>query len=132
MLSSANASLLAQVEDGGAAGGAIALFLLLLQLALVFAVLAGCWKMFTKAGKPGWAALVPIYNVIVMLQIAGRPAWWVILMFVPLVNLVVAIWVAIDLAKRFGKGVGFGLGIAFLGFICVPILGFGNSRYLPA
>ena len=99
----------------------------MLGLLLVFA--AGLWKTFTKAGKPGWACLVPIYNVFVLLQIAGRPAWWFLLMLLPFVNFFVALVVVMDIAKAFGKGVGFGLGLFFFGFLFYPILGFGDSRY---
>ena len=98
-------------------------------LGLMLVVFAGIWKTFEKAGKPGWAAIVPIYNVWVMLQIAGKPGWWLLLMLIPLVNLVIAIMVSIAIAERFGKGTGFGLGLAFLGFIFYPILGFGDATY---
>jgi hypothetical protein len=94
-------------------------------------IFAGMWKTYTKAGKPGWGAIIPIYNVILLLQIAGRPLWWIVLVFIPLVNLAVLIIVGIDIAKNFGKGAGFGLGLTFLGFIFYPILGFGDARYQP-
>jgi hypothetical protein len=94
------------------------------------AVIASIWKVFTKAGQPGWACIVPIYNLVVILQIAGKPIWWIILMLIPLVNLVVAFMVYIALAKNFGKGAGFGIGLVLLGFIFFPILGFGDARYL--
>jgi len=84
---------------------------------------------FTKAGKPGWASIIPIYNAIVLLEIAGKPIWWIVLLFIPLVNFIVIIIVVIDLAKNFGKGTGFGLGLAFLPFIFYPILGFGDAKY---
>ena len=85
---------------------------------------------FTKAGQPGWAAIVPVYNLIVLLQIVGRPLWWILLMLIPLVNFVIAILVYIDLAKSFGKSTGFGIGLVFLSFIFFPILGFGDARYI--
>lgn len=88
------------------------------------------WKIFVKAGKPGWAAIIPIYNIVMELEIIGRPWWWVLLMFVPLVNVVIAIIVLFDLAKVFGKGTGFGFGLLFLSFIFIPILAFGDARYL--
>lgn len=72
---------------------------------------------------------MPIYNVIVMLQIAGRPLWWLLLLFVPLVNLFVVLVIVMDIARAFGKGAGFGLGLLFLGFIFYPILGFGDAHY---
>ena len=98
-------------------------------LAFVLIMIISFWKVFTKAGKPGWAIFVPIYNIIVMLQVAGRPVWWIILFFIPVVNAIIAIIMYIDIAKAFGKSVGFGLGLVFLGFIFWPILGFGDAQY---
>jgi len=102
---------------------------LLVELVIIIGIIAGVWKTFVKAGKPGWAAIVPIYNAIVLLEIAGKPLWWIILLLIPVVNLVVAILVMIEVAKRFGKGAGFGVGLALLGFIFFPILGFGDAQY---
>ena len=102
----------------------------IIQLLLTALAIAGMWKAFEKAGKPGWAAIIPIYNAIVMLEIAGRPLWWIFLFFIPIVNIVVAIIVSIDIAKGFGQGAGFGVGLALLGFIFWPILGFGNAQYV--
>jgi hypothetical protein len=119
--------LLAQNDAGGAIGG---MLVLVIQLAVIIAVLAGAWKMFQKAGKPGWAAIIPIYNIIVILEICGRPIWWILLMLIPCVNIVIAIIMWIDVAKSFGKSELFGLGLAFLGFIFIPILGFGSAQYV--
>lgn len=119
--------LLAQDDVAGAAGGMLAL---LIQLAIFVLIIAGLWKVFTKAGKPGWAAIIPIYNFIVLLEIAGKPIWWILLLLIPCVNIVIAILVWIDVAKAFGKGAGFGVGLALLGFIFIPILGFGSDRYI--
>ncbi len=105
-----------------------ALFWVVCIAVMVF-YLAAFWKAFEKAGKPGWAAIVPIYNAIVMLQIAQRPTWWFVLMLIPLVNIVVAVIVSINIAERFGKSTAFGLGLAFLGFIFWPILAFGDAEY---
>jgi hypothetical protein len=93
-------------------------------------VVAGLWQTFAKAGKPGWAAIVPFYNIIVMLEIAGRPLWWIILFLIPCVNVVVSFIVAIDIAKSFGKDVAYGIGLALLPFIFYPLLGFGDARYV--
>ncbi len=98
-------------------------------LAIMVLIIASFWKVFVKAGKPGWAAIIPIYNIVVLLEIVGKPIWWIILMLIPLVNLVVVIIVYVALAKCFGKGVGFALGLIFLGIIFFPILGFGSSTY---
>ena len=110
-------------------GGALGIIPLIIGLGFLIVMIASIWKVFVKAGKPGWACIVPIYNAIVILEIAGRPLWWIILMLIPFVNFVIAIIVMIDLAKRFGKGTGFGVGLALLGFIFFPILGFGPARY---
>ena len=121
------AVLLAQADNGG--GGAGAMLFFLVELAIVVLVIAGLWMTFTKAGEPGWASIIPIYNVIVILRIAGKPWWWIFLMLIPVVNFVITIIVAIDVAKNFGKGVGFGIGLALLPFIFYPILGFGDARF---
>ena len=73
--------------------------------------------------------LIPIYNLIVLVKIAGKPIWWFILFFIPIANIVVAILVPIALAEKFGKGVGFGIGLILLGFIFYPILAFGDAQY---
>ncbi|MGB7749159.1 MAG: DUF5684 domain-containing protein [Verrucomicrobiia bacterium] len=101
----------------------------LIFLVILVAIIAGIWRVFTKAGKPGWAAIVPIYNLIVLLEIAGKPLWWIILFFIPLVNLIAAILVGIAVAKNFGKSDAFGIGLGLLGFIFYPILGFGDAQY---
>lgn len=105
---------------------------LILAFAFFIAVIAGMWRVFEKAGQPGWGCLVPIYNVYLLTQIAGRPGWWLLLFFIPLVNLLVSIVVTLDIARKFGQGVGFALGLLFLGFIFYPILGFGPAQYNPA
>jgi Family of unknown function (DUF5684) len=107
----------------------IGLLILVIELAVVVAIIAGVWKVFAKAGKPGWAAIIPIYNLIVLLQIAGKPLWWIILFFIPLVNLIMAILVGIAVSKNFGKSDAFGIGLGLLGFIFYPILGFGGAQY---
>ncbi len=94
-------------------------------------VIAGFWKVFTKAGQPGWGSIIPIYNFYLACLIAGRPGWWFILVLIPIVGFIVTIILAIDVAKNFGKGVGFGLGMVFLWFIFIPILGFGSAQYNP-
>ncbi len=110
-------------------GGFGGLLFLLVWLAVVVAVIAGGWKMFAKAGQPGWAIIIPIFNLYVLCKIAGRPGWWVLLFIIPIVNVVVSIIVALDVAKAFGKGVGFGIGLWLLAFIFIPILGFGSATY---
>jgi len=89
----------------------------------------GYAKFFSRAGQPGWAAIIPIVNTYFVCKVAGRPGWWVILMFIPFVNFIIAIILCIDIAKSFGKGVGFGIGLILLPVIFFPILGFGSAQY---
>src|SRR5215472_3016728 len=116
-----------------ATGGLLAMSGLFMLLMMAFAVVSiiGFWKMFEKAGQPGWAAIVPIYNMVVMMKIIGRPTWWVLLMLIPFVNFVVYLLVTIDVAKSFGQSPVFGIVALFLlcgiGYL---MLGFGNYRYL--
>ena len=104
----------------------------LIGLAVIISLVAAGWKIFDKAGQPGWAALIPLYNMYIFLKIAGKPGWWLLLLLVPLVNIIVGVIVFIALAKRFGKGGGFAAGMLFLPFIFCPILGFGDARYSAA
>jgi Family of unknown function (DUF5684) len=96
---------------------------------LVFEI-AALWLVFTKADRPGWAAIIPFYNYYTILKVVGRPGWWLILFFIPIINFVVWIIVSIDMAKSFDKGTAFAVGLIFLPFIFIPILGFGPARYL--
>jgi hypothetical protein len=117
-------------EEAQAAQAAGLLCQCFIWLVIAVPTIIGMWKIFVKAGKPGWAAIIPIYNFVVLLEIIGRPIWWVILALIPCVGLVVQIIIYLDLAKSFGKGSGFGIGLVLLPFIFFPILGFGDARYL--
>jgi len=88
------------------------------------------WKIFVKAGKPGWAAIIPFYNIIVELEILGRPWWFILLMFVPVANFVVSVIITFDFARVFGESIGFGFGLFFLPIIFYPILAFSNVMYI--
>src|SRR5438270_13243347 len=114
-----------------AAAAGVGITAMLIGLAIAVIMVASMWKIFTKAGKPGWAAIIPIYNLIVLLEIAGKPLWWFILMLIPFVNIVVFIMVLLSIARNFGKGVGFAIGMLLLPFIFYPMLGFGDARYAP-
>lgn len=103
--------------------------IVVIYLAVVVFEIAALWKVFVKAGQPGWAAIIPIYNLYILTKIARRPGWWVLLFFIPLVNLVMAFIVWIDVAKAFGRNALFGVGLTILGIIFVPILGFGSDQY---
>lgn len=123
-----NQTILWAAESGGGPGGTL---FLLIRLAVIAAVVAGCWKMLVKAGQPGWGILIPIFNVYLLIKVAGRPGWWLILLCIPLVNVIVSIILSVDIAKNFGKGIPFALGLIFLWFIFCPILGFGDAQYRP-
>ncbi len=101
----------------------------IISLIVTIVMIVAAWKIFAKAQKPGWAAIVPIYNTIVLLQIIGRPIWWIILLLIPFVNIVILFIVMIDLAKSYGKGAGFGIGLTLLSPIFLAILGFGSAQY---
>ena len=92
------------------------------------------WRIFEKAGKPGWGVFIPIYNNILLLHASGKPGWWVIFFIIPCLNLaapIMMIIMLIGLAKNFGKGTGFAVGLIFLWFIFLPVLAFGSSQYTP-
>lgn len=97
------------------------------EVVIGIVMIVSMWKVFTKAGEPGWAAIIPIVNLYFLCKVAGRPGWWVLLLLIcfPIFFIIICI----DVAKRFGKGVGFALGLIFLGVIFWPILGFGSAQY---
>ena len=94
-------------------------------------MIASQWKVFTKAGQPGWACLIPIYNIYIMTKIANKPGWWVaVILLVPIVNIVFIIMLIHEISKAFGKETGFTVGLILLGFVFWPILAFGDAKYL--
>jgi hypothetical protein len=109
--------------------GSLGAGMVILYLAILVLVVASWWVINQKAGKPGWAAIIPIYNIIVELQIAKMNPWLVLLMFVPIANVVVLIMMYINIARLFGKGVGYALGLIFLSIIFLPMLAFGTAKY---
>jgi hypothetical protein len=115
-------------------GGALAGLGLIVGLIVMFAVFlipaVGMWKTFDKADKPGWGAFIPLLNIFYLIEIADKPTWFIILFVIPVVNLLAAITVFIDVAKNFNKGAGYGLGLTFLPFIFWPVLGFGDAKYV--
>ncbi len=125
-----NASLLAQVEYSySSQGKPPSPVSMIIGLLFALLIIVAMWKVFTKAGQPGWASIIPIYNLYIWCKIVGRPWWWILLMLIPFVNFIVAIILCIDMAKSFGKGAGFGIGLALLGIIFWPILGFSSAQY---
>lgn len=120
--------ILADNSGGGAAAGGIVGLLIVLAILVFYA--AALWRIFSKAGKPGILAFIPIVNTFILLDIVGRPLWWFILYLIPFVDIVAAIIVLNDLSKSYGHGAGFTLGLIFLSFIFIPVLGYGGSRYV--
>jgi hypothetical protein len=102
----------------------------IVSLAIALFYLIAGWRIFTKAGKPGWAIIIPIYSTIVLLQIVGRSGWGILLFLIPIVNIIYAFIVFNDLSKSFGKGIGTTLGLFFLSPIFFPILGYGGAKYV--
>lgn len=100
------------------------------MFAIIICTVVGMWKAFEKAGEPGIACIVPIWNILVICKIAGKPAWWVLLFFIPCVSFVVAILINLAVAKNYGKSELFGIGMAFIPMVFWPILGFGDARYV--
>jgi hypothetical protein len=93
-------------------------------------LIAAMWQVFTKAGRPGWGAIIPVYNLYLLVKIAGRPGWWVVLYLVPVVNVVAHLLVSLDLARSFGRSKAFGVvGLWLFSVIGLAILGFGGARY---
>ena len=105
--------------------------LLIVYLAILIITAIGFWKMFTKAGIPGIFALIPIVNQFFIPQVGGKPAWWAILYFIPLVQIIFIVLTYMAIAERFGRGVGTVLGLLFLTPIFVCILGFGSAQWSP-
>lgn len=101
----------------------------IIYVAIIVFLIVSMWKVFEKAGKPGWAVIIPIYNIIVLLDIVRKPWWWLLLMLIPLVNIVFIIWMYNRLSKSFGYDAGFTIGLILLGIVFIPILGFGKSEY---
>ena len=114
-----------QTNGGGAVGVVVLIYLAIVVLLFIVPM----WKIYTKAGKPGWASLVPIYNLVVLLRIINKPLWWIVMFIIPLVNIVFLVMTYNELSKAFGKGVGFTIGLLFLPFIFLPMLGYGSARY---
>lgn len=112
-----------------AAAGAFGVGYMLVMLAVAVVEIVAMWKLFTKAGKPGWASIIPIYNLIVLFQIAGMNPLMILLELIPIANIVVMIMLYVNLAKKFGKGGGFAAGLIFLNFIFMLILAFGDAQY---
>lgn len=101
----------------------------LVWLVLVVFMAVVMWMIFTKAGRPGWAAIIPFYNTYVLLKIAGKPGWWLVFFFIPIVNIVFWVILYLALGGVFGRGTGFTVGLVFLPFVFLTIMAFDSSKY---
>ena len=113
-----------------AAAGILGVVGVIIYIAILLVMIISMWKIFVKAGIEGWKAIIPVYNFICLLAIIGKPAWWIILLFIPFVNIVILIIMSIELAKSFGKGGGFAVGLILLPIIFYPILAFSSAEYV--
>ena len=119
----------------GAAGSIIgiifiSIFFAILYFGIIAFYIISMWKIFVKAGRPGWAAIIPFYNIFVEIEITGLPWWVFFLVFIPGANIAALILISINLANVFGKSAGFAVGLIFLGFVFIPILAFDDSKYI--
>ena len=103
-----------------------------ISVAGILLLIVPMWKVFTKARQPGWGSIVPIYEIYLILRIIGKPGWWLLLLMVPFLDFVIVLIIHRELARSFGKGIEFTVGLLILPFIFWPILGYGKAKYLGA
>ena len=129
--------------ESGALGALLAVYLIVV-IAIYVVTVIGLWKMYVKAGRPGWAAIIPVYNWWVWVEMIGRPRWWfwalvasVLLSWIPIVGIILSLLMfvlyllgCLDMAKAFGRGSGTGIGLWLVPFVFAPILGFGDAQYV--
>jgi hypothetical protein len=102
----------------------------IIMLIGAFVTVVAMWKVFVKAGKPGWACLIPFYNILMTLNIIGRPAWYLVFIVIPGANIVLLVILAFGLARSFGKGIPFAIGMVLFAPLFIMVLGFGKARYV--
>lgn len=108
--------------------GAMSSTMMLVIFAVTILMIAAMWRVFERAGEPGWAALVPIFNLYVMFKVGRMSPWWMLALIIPIVNIVVSFALSFGIAKRFGKGAGYGIGLTLLPFIFWPLLAWGDAQ----
>jgi ABC-type sulfate transport system permease subunit len=114
-----------------AAAAGIGMGMVIVYLAICLLMIISLWKVFSKAGQPGWASIVPFYSIYVFLKVAGKPGWWLVLMLLFPISIIFGIIATIGLARNFGKGGGFTAGLILLPVIFLPMLAFGSAQYRP-
>ena len=107
----------------------LGVLIIVFSLILSIIMIISYWKILKKAGKPGWSILVPIYNIIVLIQISGLSMIYLLLLFIPIVQLYAYFKIMIEIAKKFNKSSGFGVGLSLLPVIFLPLLAFSDSTY---
>jgi hypothetical protein len=120
-----------QYGTNDAAQAAAGSTFLLVWLAIFVVLVIAWWRVFERAGHPGWMAIIPILNLYVLCKVAGKPGWFLLLYLIPIVNIIISFVVAFGVAERFRRGAGFGIGLALLPFIFYPILAFGDNTAVP-
>lgn len=113
---------------GFLAAGMMVYFVIILAIALI--AIVSMWKIFDKAGQPGWTAIIPILNTLTLIKICNKEWWWILLMLIPVVNFVVLVILYLELAKAFGKETIFAVGLILVPIVFLPILAFGSSQYV--
>jgi hypothetical protein len=115
-------------NTGTTPSSGVGVALILIYIAAIVILIAANWKIFTKAGQAGWKAIVPIYSTVITCRIVGLSGWYTLLLFIPLVNFIFAIYLLYQLAKSFGYGIGMTiLEVIGIGYL---ILAFGKAKYL--
>lgn len=105
-------------------------FVNLLEFIIAVIIIIAVWKIFTKAGEPGWNALIPFYNIYKLFKISMGNGWFFLMLFIPIANVVAAFLLAYNLARAFGKSTGFAVGLFLLQPVFMMILGYSNAQYL--
>ncbi len=105
-------------------------FVNMIELVLAILVIIAVWKIFTKAGEPGWAALIPFYNIYKLFKISMGNGWFFLMLFLPLINFIAGILLSINLARAFGKSGGYAVGLILLTPVFLILLGFSDAQYL--
>lgn len=98
-------------------------------LLITFLQVAGFWMVFAKAGEPGWAAIVPIYNIYVLVKISNNEWWWLLVFLIPLIQIVAIVKIQLNVASEFDQGTGFAVGLILLPIVFYPLLGVGDYQY---
>jgi len=105
------------------------ILMIVLWLSIIAFAIVSQWKVFEKAGQPGWVCIIPFYNIIILLKISNKPWWWIFMFFIPIANIVFMIMMLHRISLSFGKGAGFTVGLLFLSIIFWGILAFDKSEY---